>query len=58
MTIVERIANDKELLKMNEEIRQKTGKYVSYHYSKYSTFEKYKEDVQRIYDKIPKHEVE
>lgn len=52
MTIVEQIANDMELYAKNEKIKELTGDYVHYHYTYYSSYEKFKEAVEKKYEEV------
>ncbi len=52
MTAVEKIANDKELCAKNEKIKELTGDYVHYHWSYYSSFEKFKDAVEKKYEEV------
>lgn len=52
MTIVEQVANDKELCAKNEKIKEITGEYVHCHWSYYSSFEEFKEAVEKKYKEV------
>lgn len=52
MTIIEKIANDEEIYKMNLKIAEKTGQMIPYHYKNYTSFKQYKDAVVKKYHEV------